>query len=128
MRTKIRFGCYGILLWLLPAMAQAELAAGQAARGDAVVSTAQTTSAERAQPAVGVVNINTATEQELELLPGIGPARAKAIVQLRQKIGTFRALTDVIRVRGIGPATYRRLKPMMTLQGATTLQGSVAHK
>ncbi|MCS6797821.1 MAG: ComEA family DNA-binding protein [Myxococcota bacterium] len=77
--------------------------------------------AERA--AEGVVNVNTASAEELERLPGIGPARAAAILELRQRLGgRFRTVEDLLRVRGIGRATLRRLRPMMVLSGETTLR------
>jgi len=50
----------------------------------------------------GVVNINTATVEELVRVPGIGPARAAAIVQLRERAHRFNHAEDLLRVRGIG--------------------------
>ncbi|MFW6052196.1 MAG: ComEA family DNA-binding protein [Myxococcota bacterium] len=67
------------------------------------------------EPAL-VVNLNTATEAELERLPGIGPARARAIVELRDRLGGYKQLGQVLRVRGIGRATFRKLRPMITLE------------
>src|SRR5207249_1465272 len=69
----------------------------------------------------GVVNINTATPDELERLPGIGPARAEAIVQLREHVHHFGHPEDLLRVRGIGRVGFRRLRPYVTLAGPTTL-------
>jgi competence protein ComEA len=69
----------------------------------------------------GVVNINLASQEELERLPGIGPARAAAIVTLRQHVQHFRSADDLLRVRGIGHVAMRRLRPYLTLAGATTL-------
>jgi competence protein ComEA len=85
-----------------------------------------------APAAEGVVNINTATEQELLRLPGIGPTRATAIVSLRQRVQRFHAADDLLRVRGIGRAGLRRLRPYVTLNGNTTLasrpgRGPVLH-
>jgi competence protein ComEA len=73
----------------------------------------------------GVVNINTATENELVLLPNIGPSRAKAILELRNRLGRFRRAEDLIRVRGIGRKTFRKLNPMLVLQGPTTLTAKI---
>lgn len=71
----------------------------------------------------GVVNINTAGVEEFDKLPGIGPAKAQAIVNLRQQRGgAFRRVEDVMQVRGIGRKTFRKLQPMLTLTGATTLE------
>lgn len=74
-----------------------------------------------AQQASGVVNINTATAEELDRLPGIGATRAQAIIELRSKVKRFENLDDLMRVKGIGRASLRKLRPMLTLQGATTL-------
>ncbi len=76
-----------------------------------------------AQPTEGVVNINTATEEELQRLPLVGPARATAIVALRARVQRFRSADDLLRVRGIGRASMRRLRPYVTLTGDTTLAG-----
>jgi len=74
----------------------------------------------------GVVNINTAGETELGLLPGIGPSKAAAIITYRQRGRRFRRVEDLLRVRGIGRATFRRLRPMLTVDGPTTLAASSA--
>ncbi|MBL8678032.1 MAG: helix-hairpin-helix domain-containing protein [Myxococcales bacterium] len=81
----------------------------------ATASAAQTPSVE------GVVNINTATEDELRRLPLVGPARATAIVALRARVQRFRSPDDLQRVRGIGRASMRRIRPYVTLTGDTTL-------
>jgi len=67
----------------------------------------------------GAVNIQTATAEQLELLPGIGPSKAAAIVAHREN-HAFRRVEDLMRVRGIGRATFRRLRPMLTVDGPTT--------
>ncbi|MDD2497150.1 MAG: helix-hairpin-helix domain-containing protein [Desulfitobacteriaceae bacterium] len=56
------------------------------------------------------VNINTAGEAELETLPGIGPAKAKAIIQYREETGFFNSIEEIEEVPGIGPATFNNLK------------------
>jgi len=56
------------------------------------------------------VPVNQATEEQLTVLPGIGPALAAAIVAERRRGGAFRSLEDLRRVRGIGPAVLRRLE------------------
>ena len=76
--------------------------------------------AERAE-LEGVVNINTATPQELELLPGVGPAKAKLILEYREK-HAFRTVEELARVKGIGPKTVRRLRPHLVVRGPTTAQ------
>ncbi|HXV86767.1 MAG TPA: helix-hairpin-helix domain-containing protein [Gemmatimonadales bacterium] len=56
------------------------------------------------------VRLNTASEAELAQIPGVGPARAAAIVADRKARGPFRSLAEVGRVTGIGPVTLERLK------------------
>lgn len=82
---------------------------------------ARTPDAEAVAPAAeGVVNINTATPEQLMLLPGIGPAKAQAIVEARRR-QPFAAADQILRVRGIGRATLRRLRPYLSVRGETTL-------
>lgn len=63
----------------------------------------------------GPVNINTATLEELDTLPGIGPAIAGRIIDYRQKNGPFDKIEDIQNVSGIGPATFEKLKPLITI-------------
>lgn len=69
----------------------------------------------------GVVNLNTASVLELELLPGVGPAKAKRIVEAREK-RPFRNTWDVTRVRGIGPGFVKRHRAHLAVEGETTLR------
>jgi competence protein ComEA len=75
----------------------------------------------------GVVNLNEATAEELERLPGIGPAKAKAIVDQR-KAHPFRKVDDLVKVKGIGKKTLAKLRPFVTLSGPTTLAAEVHAK
>ena len=61
------------------------------------------------------VNINTASEKDLESLPGVGPSRAKAIVELREQLKGFHRVEDLMRVKGIGRKTFQKLSPLVTL-------------
>lgn len=63
------------------------------------------------------VNLNTATAEQLMLLPGIGPAKAQAILEHRSRIGRFTTVDSLIEVRGIGPKTVERLRPFLTVAG-----------
>lgn len=69
---------------------------------------------------VGTINVNTATAAQLEMLPGMGPKRAAAVIRLRTRRPLRRA-REVVRVRGIGPATWRRWKANLTVSGPTSL-------
>jgi len=58
------------------------------------------------------VNINTATEQQLAALPGIGPAIAKRIVAYR-KDHPFKQIEDIMQVKGIGPKVFEKIKELI---------------
>lgn len=60
-----------------------------------------------------LIDLNTADEATLDLLPGIGPALSRRIVEDRAELGPFRTLNDLDRVRGIGPKTIERLRPFV---------------
>lgn len=70
------------------------------------------------QCAVAAVNINTASQAELEKLTGIGPTKARAIVEDRAKHGVFKTIDEIKRVKGIGDATFEKLKADITVTGA----------
>lgn len=61
------------------------------------------------------LDLNTATVEELDRLPGIGPRTAQAIVDYRLKHGPFRRLEDLLNVPGVGPATLERIRPLVTV-------------
>lgn len=63
---------------------------------------------------VRLININTASQSELELLPRIGPAMATRIIEYRDQHGPFRRAEDLDRVKGIGPKTLEKLLPLVT--------------
>ncbi|MFQ5418049.1 MAG: ComEA family DNA-binding protein [Myxococcota bacterium] len=68
----------------------------------------------------GVVNINTATLEQLQMLPGIGESRARAVVAIRKKTGGFKSVDELAQVKGIGPVALERLRPFVRMQGKTT--------
>ncbi len=61
------------------------------------------------------VELNRATAEDLRRLPGIGEKRAQAILELRAKLGQFRHLEELLRVKGIGRATLKKLRPLVRL-------------
>lgn len=70
--------------------------------------------------ALAAVNINTATQAELESLKGVGPAKAKAIIEHRTKNGPFKTLEGLKDVKGIGDGIYNKIKGDISLSGAST--------
>ena len=62
-----------------------------------------------------LVNINTAGQTELEKLPGIGPGKARAILQYRQEHGPFQSIEELMQVPGIKEATFAKLKDYVTV-------------
>ena len=65
------------------------------------------------------VNVNTATLEELQSLPGVGASRAQAILNEREARGGFRSVDDLLDVKGIGPSGLERLRPHARTSGPT---------
>ena len=63
----------------------------------------------------GLININTATQSELETLPGIGPAISEDIIAYRESEGIFIIIEDVQKVPGIGPGIFGQIKDLITV-------------
>jgi competence protein ComEA len=82
--------------------------------GPSIGSTGSGTGGGDASGSPGPVNLNTATEDELDGLPGVGPATAAAIVSHREKVGRFASVDDLLDVRGIGAAKLESLRDLVT--------------
>ena len=80
------------------------------------------------QWAIAAVNLNTATKEELIALPGIGPAKAQAILDYRKANGTFKSVEELKDVKGIGAKRFEKLKPELTVAPATVRAASAAAK
>jgi len=78
----------------------------------------------RIRSATELINPNTASSGSLQRLPGIGPARAAAIVAYRQDHGpvAFQEPADLSAIRGIGPATVRNVSPHLTFDRHVSAQ------
>jgi competence protein ComEA len=105
---RVRFGALLVLALLL---------AGPAALAEQAQAPA------KSAPATPV-NINTATVDQLDGLPGIGPKMAARIIDYRQKNGGFKKLEDLMNIQGIGEKNFLKLKPLVTLGQPKTEKGS----
>ena len=61
------------------------------------------------------MNLNSASQAELEELPGVGPATAQKIITWREENGGFRSVEDLMEIRGIGEKTFAELAPLVTV-------------
>ena len=125
--------------WVLASVAAAWLGGSSVARAQpaphpratsspAMRPEGTTSAASRGEAAAeGVVNLNEASADELERLPGIGPAKARAIVEHRHG-HPFHRVDEITKVKGIGRKTFSKLRPYLTLVGATTLKAQPASK
>ena len=69
----------------------------------------------------GVVNINTAEGEQLQLLPRVGPALAERIINFREVNGPFESVDELVAVKGIGETSLEHLRPYVAIKGETTL-------
>lgn len=83
--------------------------------GATIPPTMQAVTADEAATVPGPVNINTATAEQLDVLPGVGPATAAAIIAHRQQRGPFQSVEELADVRGIGPAKLEALRGLVTV-------------
>src|SRR6266496_118043 len=78
--------------------------------------------------ALATTNINTATKDELVALPGIGPAKAQAILDHRKAHGSFKSVEELKDVKGIGAKRFEKLKPELAITGPTTVKAVAADR
>jgi len=62
------------------------------------------------------INLNQATSEELEVIPGLGPILSQKIIEYRKAKGSFRKLEDLMQVSGIGPKKFEQIKDYLTLE------------
>jgi competence ComEA-like helix-hairpin-helix protein len=67
------------------------------------------------KPPAQPININTATAEELQLVPGIGPVTAGKILQMRKSYGSFKSVDDLLAVRGLGPKRLDKMRKYLTV-------------
>ena len=90
----------------------------QPARASRGMSPAQRPELSNPVAPVALVDLDRATTEELEALPGIGPALSKRIVAARDSVGGFGQIEALCEVNGIGPALVEKLRPLVTFTGA----------
>ena len=105
-----------VTLAFLAAVLYLTFGANRAGREDYTVQTERSTEEEVA-PVRVLVNINTATAEELETVTGIGPVLAQAILDYRAEHGDFRTLDELLEVRGIGSAKLDAMRDEITTGG-----------
>lgn len=88
---------------------------GEATHRDTSEAGATPAAAAEKPGVAGILDINTATAAELELLPEIGPALAGRIVEYRKTSGPFRTVEGLTAVRGIGPRTLEKIRAHVTV-------------
>ncbi len=67
------------------------------------------------KPPARPVNLNTATSEELQQVPGIGPATAGKILQMRKTYGPFKSVDDLLAIRGLGPKRLEKMRKYLTV-------------
>jgi competence ComEA-like helix-hairpin-helix protein len=85
----------------------------------AILSIATTLPANK-KPPPAPVNLNTATSEELQQVPGIGPVTADKILQMRKSYGAFKSVDDLRAVRGIGPKRLEKMRKYLTVGKAAS--------
>jgi comEA protein len=71
------------------------------------------------KPPLKPININTANSEELQQVPGIGPATAEKILQMRKSYGTFKSVDDLLAIRGIGKKRLEKMRKYLTVSKST---------
>jgi competence protein ComEA len=79
-----------------------------------------------ADDGAGVVNLNTADVEQLQLLPRIGPSLAQRIIDFRTANGNFASPDELVAVKGIGEKSLENLRPYLVVDGETTLSTKVS--
>lgn len=76
----------------------------------------------------GKVNINTATEKQIAVLPGVGPKLASEVVNYRKANGDFQEIEDLKKVNGIGDKKFEKMKNFIVTEGDTTITSTKVAK
>ncbi len=79
------------------------------------LSFSATANAGKKKPPLRPVNINTANAEELQQVPGIGPATAQKILQMRKSYGPFKSVDDLLAIRGLGQKRLDKMRKYLTV-------------
>ena len=82
-------------------------------------------SANKKKPPAKPVNINTATSEELQQVPGIGPATAQKILQMRKSYGLFKSIDDLLAIRGLGQKRLDKMRKYLTVAKPSVAKSTV---
>ncbi len=80
-----------------------------------LLSLSAAASAGKKKPPAKPVNINTANAEELQQVPGIGPATAQKILQMRKSYGAFKSVDDLLAIRGLGQKRLDKMRKYLTV-------------
>jgi comEA protein len=89
-----------------------------------VLALVSTASAATKKPPLKPVNLNSATADELQEVPGIGPATAEKILQMRKSYGAFKSVDDLVAIRGIGKKRLDKMRKYLTAGKSPTVSKS----
>lgn len=73
---------------------------------------------QKKHPPASLIELNSASAEQLEQLPGIGPSTAQAIVKFREKSGPFQRPEDLLAIHGMSKARFEKLRPYVTVKAA----------
>jgi len=102
------------MLLAVAAMAVIPAAAAQQSKSTSAAAPKPASAAKTAAPSAPI-NINTATQAQLESLPGVGAKAAQRILEYRKQNGSFKKVEELMNVKGFGEKTFLKLKPMLTV-------------
>ena len=115
--TKSELALLGLTAVFLCALAGLSARDRAALEPGAVIETEVTVPQEEIAPDFPPVDLNTATAEELDTLPGIGESLARRIIAYREANGPFTSIEQIMEVSGIGEATFAELRDRVTVDG-----------
>ena len=90
----------------------------------AALTLSPTGAANQKKPPLEPININTATAEELQEVPGIGPVTAEKILKMRKLHGQFKSVGELRAIKGIGPKRLAKMRPYLTVGDGPAKKGT----